>query len=372
MRIIILLLLFCSTSFAAKTKDVSEPSTIILPIGTVHEGDYFVCASNVEISGKVTGDVYACASQLSIDGEVAGDVLAAGGSMMISGIVHGNARLIGGQITLSGTVGRNATVIGGNLDLMGKVAGNVVSVVGNGSLSAAIDGEATMVASNLRISGDVAKSMHAYVGAMRITSRAKIGGQLEYSSNTEAYIDPGAKIQGQLIHHPSLLHDILHGNWMQGVLVGSKVAAVLMNFLYTLVIGWILIRLFPKNLEAALYALSSKPLKCAASGIILLVVLPIASIILLMTILGAPFALTLIALNIVGFYTAKVYTVIWASNAIFPKIGFKPTKMPIFCVGLICYFILTNIPFIGIFIAFIAMLFGLGAAVLAQQLKTKH
>jgi hypothetical protein len=87
---------------------------------------------------------------------------------------------------------------------------------------------------------------------------------------------------------------------------------------------------------------------------------------LLMTILGVPFALTLMAANIIGFYTAKVYSIFWVSNWLFGKIGFKRNCLPGFFCGLIIYFGLTAIPVLGVVVAFAAMLFGLGGGVLAQ------
>jgi hypothetical protein len=124
--------------------------------------------------------------------------------------------------------------------------------------------------------------------------------------------------------------------------------------------------MFPKNLNAALDALKGHPLKSFVYGVMLLILLPLASLILLMTILGVPFALTLMAANIIGFYTAKVYSIFCVSNWLFGKIGLKHNRLPSFFCGLLIYFALTLIPVFGTIVAFAAMLFGLGGGVLAQ------
>ena len=85
-----------------------------------------------------------------------------------------------------------------------------------------------------------------------------------------------------------------------------------MNFIYTMVVGIVLIRMFPKNLENALSSLKEQPLKSFAYGVMVLVLLPLVALVLLMTIIGVPFALALIAANILSFYTAKVYCIFWA------------------------------------------------------------
>lgn len=361
---VIFLLLF--SSLHADDKPKSE--MVILPAGTVVEGDYFAFGNSVEISGKVTGDVYVCAGQLFVDGEVGGDILGICASAQIAGHVDGNIRAVCGQIIFSGTVGHNVSLATASAELtsLARIGGNLVSVTGNIDLNTPIGGEATIVASSLRSTSFIGKSLRAWVSQMRITSKAHIVGDVDYQSNNLASIDPQAIIGGTVTHHPSFVHQVLHGGWVQKILIGSKVVTALMNFLYTLAVGWILLRFFPKNLEGSVVILQKKPLKALVYGLLLLILLPLASLILLMTILGVPFALTLIALNVIGFFTAKIISILWGSNMLFGKLGLKPNKIGTFAAGLVVYFLLTSIPYAGLLIAFAAMLFGLGASVLVR------
>ncbi len=356
------------SAFADEDVLTKENNVIVLPAGQVYNGNYFAMGSSVEISGTVNGDVYVLAEQAVIDGVVNGDVLGCVGSMDISGKVNQNCRIAAGQILISGQIGRNVTALAGNLQLLSSalVGGGLVATAGNVDVAANIGSDATIIASNFRLSSHIKNNLQAYVGQMRITSRSVIGGNVDYRSSSEAWIDPGATIAGQVIYHPSFVHKYVQGTWIRGLLIGSKVLATLMNFIYTLAVGFILIKLFHKNLEAALQAIKWHPLKSLGIGIILLILLPLAAFILLMTILGAPFALTLMAANIIGFYTAKVYSIFWVSNWLFGKVGFKHNRMPAFFCGTILYFCLTAIPVFGMLMAFVAMLLGLGGGVLAQ------
>jgi hypothetical protein len=343
-------------------------SIIILPFGAVHNGDYFAMGRSVEISGTVNGDVYVLAEQVVIDGVVNGDLLCIAGSVDISGKVAYNCRIVGGQVLISGEVGKNVTAVAGNLQLLSSafLGKNLVATAGNVDLAAKIGYDATVVASNLRISSQITNDLQCYVGQMRITSRAVIGRNLEYRSNNSAWIEPGATIRGTTTYHPSFVHELVKGTWIQSLLVGSKIVAILMNFIYTFVIGIILIKIFPQNLESALHELKKHPFKSLSYGLMLLVLLPLASVLMLMTILGIPFALTLIALNIVGFYTAKVYCIFWGSNWIFGKLKMKGNRLPSFFLGLVIYFFLVAIPIFGTILSFVFMLLGLGAGVLSQ------
>lgn len=354
--------------FAADNEVPEEQTVIVVPAGVVHDGNFFAMGSSVEISGVVNGDVYVLAEQIVIDGVVNGDVLVGGGSIDISGKVLNNCRLIGGQILISGAIGKNVTAVAGNLQLLpsASIGGGVVAAAANVDFAASIDASVTVAASNLRISSHIGKDLHCYAGQMRVTSRAVIGGEVNYKSSSPAWIEQGAVIVGKVTRRPSFVNELVEGTWIQGLLLGSKVLGILMNFIYTFVTGVVLLKFFPRNVEAALHSLQDHPLKAFTYGIMLLVLLPLASLILLMTILGVPFALALIALNIIGFYTAKVYSILWASNWFLGMVGFKQNRLPGFFCGTVIYFALVAIPIFGFIFAFIAMLFGLGAALVAQ------
>lgn len=367
MKYLLLIVWMVQCSFLMAQEENQESEVIVLPVGTVYQGDYFACGKSIEISGTVLGDVYLLGEQIVIDGTVDGDVIACGGSLDISGNVTNNVRILAGQVLIHGKVGANVTALAGSLQLLSsaEIDGSVVAIAGNTDIAAHIHCDVTALSSNLRVSSEIDKSLKGYVGYMRITSRSKIRGNVDYRSHVPACIDQGAMIGGQLIHHPSFVHELIKGTWIQKLLVGSKVLALMMNFFYSSVVGIILIKLFPKNVEAALSSLSERPWFALAYGIVLLIALPLVSLILLMTILGIPFAITLIALNIVCLYTAKIYSIFWASNRAFKRF-LKPNRFSTLCLGLLIYFCLTIIPVFGTILSLLTMLFGLGAGILAQ------
>jgi len=363
----------CALYAEKKASQKSEVDVVILPFGTVHEGDYFVSGDSVEISGTVTGDLYVFASQLFIDGIVKGDALVSGGSIDISGEIAQNLRAVCGQIMFSGTVGRNAAIAAGNATFTssGNIQGNLVCSAGNIDLGSTIGNDVRLFASNARVSNTITHNLQGVLGQLRLTSKAKVGGNVTYSSNQDAYIDAGASIGGQVVHHPSFVKKIFEGSWINAILLGSHIATFLMNFFYTLAVGAILLRFFPDTVSATLAVMHKKPGKAFIFGVFLMVVLPIISLLLLMTVLGVPFALTLLALNIIGFYSAKVYSVMWASNKLLKKVGLKENRFWTFFFGLVIYFGVAAIPFFGKGFALVAMLFGLGAAMLGYT-KTIH
>ena len=298
---------------------------VVLPEEKVHQGDYFAGGGSVEISGRVTGDVYAFGSQITVDGAVDGDVIAAGGTIDIAGTVGGSARLVGGQVEINGTIKRNATIMGGNLQLnaQARIGGNAVFTGGLIDLSGDIGGNLTATSSSLRLSGDVQGNVIAHVGSMRLNSRANISGNLEYSSNQEAQIEPGAEVGGKVIYHTSVIGEVLDGKWKKKFIIGSKFTGALMNFLFTFVLGWIFIKFFQKRLKSTQEVLDKKKWRAFWIGVLIALLLPISCLILFITILGFPFGLALLAISVFGFYSAKIFPIIWASNKTLHKLSLK-------------------------------------------------
>ena len=119
-----------------------------------------------------------------------------------------------------------------------------------------------------------------------------------------------------------------------------------------------------------LHALEKHSGQAFLYGLVVLIGLPILIALLLITVIGAPFALTLLALNIISFYTVTIFFVLWMSNFVFRKIGWKENTILALVVGLVIYHFLTEIPILGIFVICVATIFGFGAAVVAQTKKS--
>lgn len=350
-----------------------EKQYVILSEGEVYEGDYFASGSIIEISGTVSGDVFAFGSQILIDGDVLGSVIASGGTIEISGLVDGSARLAAGQVEISGTIKRNLTAAAGNLEIESKasISRNVVITGGMIDISGDIGGDLTMSGSNARLLAKVGRNVRAYVGELRLGSRADIKGNLKYSSHQKAKIDKGAKIGGEVIFKRSFITEIFGGDWGRGAIFGSEVLGLLMNFVFSFVIGSILLKFFPNKLHRSIQTLRTKPWKSFFMGLSILVIIPIAAIVLFITILGFPIAIALVAFSLLGFYAAKVIPIFWFSNTFLPKIKLKPNRLLTFAIGLLLFLILIRIPFLGGFLSIVFTLVGLGAITLGQ-VRTKN
>lgn len=360
MRYLLIFLAFCGVLFG-------EDEITVLGRSEIHYGDYFVAGKNIEISGRVTGDVYASGGQIVVDGEIDGDLLVFAGSLSVTGHVKGNVRVTAAQVMLSGVIERNLTLLVGSGELLpsAEIRGNVFAIGGNLDLSSKIQGRARVYASNLRLSNEIGQTLDAYVGQLRITSKGGVKETLEYWSNNEALISPDAQI-GRVEQHPSLFYKITHGRVFTGLKIGSILATRFMNFLYTFIIGLILMRYFPSKVWGAVGALEKRPIQALIAGIAIAFILPIAAFAMLVTILGVPFAITLIAMNVFFFYTAKIVCILWAVKHVYEGMRFRRLY---FGIGLFIYSGLTLIPIFGWLVSLGALFAGLGALTLSNNNK---
>ncbi|MCB1109424.1 MAG: hypothetical protein KDK64_00435 [Chlamydiia bacterium] len=363
-----LIFLLCFAALFAKEEPEEEMDIVVLSSTEVVDGDYFAHGRTVEISGTVNGDLYVLGGQIFIDGNVNGDVLVAGGSVEVSGKVTNDVRLLAGQALITGEIGRNLTAATATIELSPSavVGGSAVIVSGNADVEARVGNALRLYASSVRIANHIGGKVVASVGQLRLTSKVVIGGPLEYWSNKTALIDPNAVVKGGVIHHPSFFYDLMHNKMFKWLKIGSKFAGLVMNFFYSFIIGLIMIRYFPKRIERTIEMLNTKPAQSAVAGIVLIFLLPIIMLALIITILGVPFALTLLSLTVVGFYTAKILAILWLSTHIFRRFEFKKHRKLYFSFGLIVYFIITLIPYLGGIVTAAALILGIGGAILGK------
>lgn len=332
----------------------------VLQESVVHEGDYFTSGKIVEISGIVKGDVFAFGSQILVDGIVEGDVIAVGGNIEITGVVNGNARLAGGQIEIYGTIGKNVTTASGDFELgpNAVIKGNAILNAGMLDVSGTIRGNSILTASTSRILGNIGGKVKSYSGSLRIGSRASIAGRLEYSSSEKAEIDPRADVKGKVIYHQTALGKIIRGDWRQGIIIGSRYAGALMNLIYSFIVGWIFIAFFPKRLKATLAVLDKSFWKAFWMGFLIVFLLPVIFIILMITVLGFPLALAVLSISLLGFYTAKIFPIIWLCSKIS---AYRRINLWIFFFGLLVFILASQIPFFGEILRVVITFMGLGA-----------
>jgi cytoskeletal protein CcmA (bactofilin family) len=339
---------------------------VVLRQDEVINNDYFAAGDMVTVSGTVNGDVYAAGGEVMIDGVVNGDVIAAGGKVVVRGQVSQNIRVAGGEVEVSGEIGRNVTVAGGNVTFSdaAKIDGSLVVAGGDVSINAPVAKDIHAGAGDLSLGSQVNGNMVLAVGSLNLSKDAAVAGNLEYYSEEEGIIPEGA-VAGQVVRKQSPVNYNKDDSResMDRFALASKFIRIVGAF----VIGLILLKLAPTVSLNAVNQIKSYPWRNLAIGLLILIVTPITAVLLLISMVGAPLALILMALYFVSIYLSGIFIAMFVGQFILNYFKKSTTKEISLFLGVVVYTLLTMIPFVGWFVSFVSMLIGLGALIVAER-----
>ena len=248
--------------------------------GTVN-GDLIVFAQNITINGKVDGDLMAAAQSVVVNGEVTGSIRMAGSILLVGekarigtdvvsagysleskqGSSIGQDLVYGvGQILLAGDVARNVQVGTGAFELRGNVEGDVNADVGNADQGRAGPPPAMFMPQSPIAAPNVKPGL-------TIAPSATVAGNLKYTQSKEVTI-PAGVVSGKVTRTaPSS-----NANAPREETSAQKITKWGLDFIrnsITLVlIGMLLLWLFPFFIRGLSDQLQSKPLPSLGWGVV--------------------------------------------------------------------------------------------------------
>ena len=339
---------------------------------TVIDDDLFVAAANVTIDGEVKGNLYVGSGSLNISGKVAGSVYAGSGVVSLDKAQIGQDLVVG-----AGTVQLRESKLGGSLiagagtivvDEKSEIGGGVTAGIGSLSLGGKVGRGVTVGAGSITLNADIAKEIQVSSGNLTVGSSAKLNGDLTYLSSKEASIDAKAQVNGtvkKLTPDSQNAKDTAFkvGSLKLG-LIGQSInfGFTLWSLLGALLIGILLVYLFPKPILEIAENITQEPLKTFGIGLLALALFPMIFFLLLITVIGIPLAfILLLALALLCFLAKFLVAVIFGA-ALFDLIEKKDINLYLkMIVGLVAYYVLVSVPFLGWFVRIVVCLLGIGA-----------
>ena len=338
----------CATEFRSG-------NTVVVAGGTTLDDELYAMGQNVTIFGDVTGDLLAFAGQISTRGKIGQSASLAGGNVDVGGPIGSNLRATGGEVTLSGTIADNASVFGGTV-VFGKTssvgrdlqaAANELRIEGSvGRNVLASGGEVTL---NGKIGGNVTVN----AGQLTIGPDAVIRGNLTYTAPQKANIAQGARILGEKTYQPTREK---RPAWIW------KSALWVWSFLALFQVGAIMIAVAPVTTRGAADKVTGASWLSLLAGFILLTVVPMVILFLLVTLIGIPLGLILLAMYVLMIYFSRAFAGLAIGRWLFARFGRPEMSLYVdLLVGLLILWLLMTIPFVGGLIHVVAILLGLGA-----------
>lgn len=337
--------------------------SVVVPAGNI-TGPLFTAGSYIVVDADVDGDVFAAGQDITINGDINGDLLAAARTVRINGRVSGNVRCAVSNFDLSGEIGKSLTAAAAQVRLHeGSAIGDDTLIFAGTALFSGIVGRQALGAGgDYRIYGPIGGSVHFWeVENLTVGREASINGDLNYGSANQADILPGAQITGQT-------------NWEQVQRPEQKVHPEGINWFAQLiwfiagVVSWgVFVLIFPRLWSGFSEKIFHSPGSALGWGAFALIAAPLASLLLLITVIGIPLSLTLIIAYLLTLYAAKIIVGDAIGRFLAARFGWEGRVHGIwtFMIGFAALILLGRIPVVGFFISLIAAAVALGAVVLA-------
>ncbi len=378
---------------------------VVVAADEVVRDDLYATGETVTVDGRVEGDLIVVAREVRLNGEVTGDLIVAGQAVVVDGPVGDDVRIAGMVLQLGpeGSVGDDVIAAGLSLEtkaesltrgslffsgFQASLAGDVEEAL-RGSMSGLEVRGGIGADSQVEVAGNPGApsflhfipapvALPAVAGGLTVADTARIEGELEYTSTSEARGDGAASARLTRREPASKDEEAGTSSW-QGRLF---------KWLGLFVLGLLFIWWIPGWLSERSGEIRDKPLALAGIGLLGVAVLPFAIVlalavpILLANFLGllklSGLAALVVVLGIAGalgvvlvFWLTATYlaplvvglcTGRWALQR-FTSGGAAGLALPL-VAGLVALALLRLVPYLGGLVAFLVLLLGWGAVLL--------
>jgi cytoskeletal protein CcmA (bactofilin family) len=322
------------------------------------KGDLFAHGHHVKIEGTVDGDVYVFCQGANIDGHVTGDVIAFAQILRVTGKVDGNIRSFTNTTWINGNVAKNlltfAEII--TIDPAGKVGGSVTTFVNTLTIDGAVGRDVLAFVNATTISGTIGGGIQAQGNTLRFNSGAQINGPVKFKGNKPPEVSSGAKLATpvdftQLEHHKRYQES---GFYVWRVIWTAAVV----------LFGLVLFVLLPTFARATVDSAE----RYGASfglGVLVLFGVPIAAFIACITVVGMMIGISTFILWITAMFCAQIVVGAIVGQWLMGRTRETWQLIGRMVVGVIVVRVVEMIPFLGGWVKFAVLLWGMGAISLA-------
>lgn len=313
-------------------------------IDTPVDGNLFIMANTVTINTQVGGDAFIFANTLNIEenGYILNNVFACANTINVKGVVY-NIYSVGDTLTIDGFVYRDVRSICNTLNINSMIGRNVFANCSSINFKEKPDTEDTP----------------------SIASYGTIQGDLNYFSDEEITI-PEDSVAGET-HFSQLQNNTTFdiSNYMYSL------GAILVSAIILWLIGlWI----SPKLLHNTSHPITlRKALQIIGLGILVPIIIALVSFIILLIPITSQFTILLLCVLAILFFISTSVAIIDINTMICNKLKVTQNlyKLGFLIVTTIIFWLLTLIPYVGMVISLISIIWGIGTISYSILIKEK-
>ena len=274
------------------------------------------------------------------------------------------ARISANSATIAGSIGEDLLLLGNSIGIHGgaTIGRDLIVTVASLTLDGTVQRRFAGNAQTVTLNGRVGSNVDVGVEELTITEDASIGGDLTYRSDEMAEIAGGADIGGNVNHEM-----VGEAEIETGFSIGSFVPSII-GLIMTAVYGTALLLIFPRLTVAASNQLLENTIMSIGMGIVFLIVVPIVSVLVMITVIGIPLGLIALLLYGIALFSAQVFVGMTLGRLILSFVADGKRRMIQFLgllLGLLILFGVSFIPYVGPWAPLVVVILGLGGLILA-------
>jgi len=301
-----------------------------------------------------------------IDSTIGELALAAGSITLNGGTVSGDAMLAGGEVIMTET-----TTIGGDLAIHAGVM----------NLATNVGGDLRATGDSITLAGSIGGDAKLTAVTIKLEPGTTIGGDLLYTSSSELTLPEGVTVGGE-VHRlggdgdgdsiPDVEYSISISEIFGGGLTGWFLGLMTLG-----ICGAVALALAPVVMNSAGQIVEKEPLPSFGVGVAFLIGVPVATVLIGMTLIGIPLAILLGAAYLITLGLGLFAVCMWGSDRIRQATNQSSVNMPAAkrigwaLLAFVIFVAAGSIPVAGAIVQFLALVIGSGAVILAAWARRK-
>jgi len=389
---LMLLLLGVSSSLIGSTFQSSEKNINISHLHHIDD-DLYTAGTNLNINGTIGGDLSSIGDRINIRGEIDGSANLLCRFATNTGQIRKSLRFLGERITQNGKIDGSLLAAGNEIILEpGSMIQKDVDIgCATSYIDGIIKGNLTAHTSEITLGGLIEGDVEITSKNITFTPPLVVKGNFTYTAHSEIDQDnlSGVTIMGDIKRVEKIVDVEAERSPLVNLLL--KIPRLLATFLF----GFIIMKVFHRQVKAAIHELTLRPPISFAAGIAGFIILVISLILfftsLIVTLIGIiavgdgsvmsgwiAIVFSSLLIPTTGALSAVLILILYSGEAICGMlIGYliikriKPEKtkvsVPGLLLGLIALLLLTLIPYFGGLILIVGILLGAGGIIMGLK-----
>ena len=319
----------------------------------VHEGDLYLSGEDVTMDKLVNGNVYIMGNNVTVKGQVAGNLF-----------------ILANKVTFTDAYIESSVYLCANEVSFKAVASDLYACCNTLEIPANYGTyrDLKCYSNSLTLLGIIGRNVECNVASLNLEkdgSKADIYGNLKYSSTKEIHVPDGA-VQGETNFTQIAKKE--NSEKISDYIINAVSAVV-----FTLIIYGLALLFSKKSIEKCTKIANKKLLPAFGIGLLALIVVPIVSFLLLISIIGVPVSIALLVLyGLLLAISASVFAISIA-NLISEKSKISNSWLKALCVAIVSLlvYIIGIIPYVSL-IKFLIIILGFGIIIMDMFFKNMN